>query len=175
MRIFESRSNAVVFTFFALTAFSCANGATTPYNQLTTSSSTESLAGGTTSPTVQGDYTCPLDPNVVAVNDPNLDGTDEYKVCKDTSAPSQILIHGETETSDQICVIPALSTATGVVAYTSQTIQCPMIVAGGVNVSYPGLTYNAVYIVEAGASAQLLTCLQTGYNCPSTYSYGVFQ
>jgi hypothetical protein len=174
MRIFESRSCAVVFTVLALTVFSCANGATSPYTTVSNSSS-ETLASGTTSPTIQGNYTCPLDPNVQAVNDPNLNGTDEYKVCKDTSAPSQILIHGETQVANQVCVIPALSTASGVVAYTNQTIQCPMVASGGIYVNYAGLTYNAVYIVEAQNSAQLLTCLQTGYNCPSTYSYGVFQ
>jgi hypothetical protein len=168
-----SRSNVAVLTFLALTAFSCANGASTKFNSVT--SSTETLAGGTTSPTIEGSYTCPLDPNVQAVDDPNLDGTDEYKVCKDISAPSQILIHGETEVANQVCVIPAESTSTGVVPFTNLTIQCPMVTSGGIYISYPGITFNAVYIVEAQNSAQLVTCLQSGYNCPSTYSYGVFQ
>jgi hypothetical protein len=172
MRI--SRSNVVSFTLLALTAFSCANGATTPYSQLSSISSSQ-VASGTSDPTVEGAYNCPLDPNVQAINDPNINGTDEYKVCKDTSAPSQILIHGETEISNQVCVIPAYSSPTGVVAYTQETIQCPMVTAGGIYVNYAGLSFNAVYIVEAQNSAQLVTCLQTGYNCPSTYSYGVFQ
>lgn len=173
MRI--SSSNVVLFTLLALTTFSCANGPSAQYNKLSSSSSSQTLAGGTTSPTIEGDYTCPLDPNVQAVNDPNLNGTDEFKVCKDASAPSQILIHGETQVANQVCVIPAYNSPTGVVAYTQETIQCPMVSSGGIYVSYPGITFNAVYIVEAQNSAQLVTCLQTGYNCPSTYSYGVFQ
>ncbi len=176
MRI--SRSNVVSFTLLALATFSCANSANTLYGQTSTSSNSTMLSGTAGSSLTQGSYTCPLDPNVVPINDPYLNGTDEFKVCKDASAPNQILIHGETEISNQICVIPAYSSPTGVVAYTQETIQCPMLTSGsttGVNVSYPGLTFNAVYIVEAQNSEQLLSCLQTGQNCPSSYSYGVFQ
>jgi hypothetical protein len=168
--------NSALFSLACFALSACANGNIPQYTAVGSgsNSSTTSLVSSA-STTAQGAYTCPLDPNVPVVNDVNFNGTDQFTVCSDSSAPSQILIHGRTNSSDQICVIPAESTSSGVVAFTNVTIQCPEVQSGGIYVSYPNVVFNAVYIVEAPFAAQLMTCLETGENCPSTYSYGVFQ
>jgi hypothetical protein len=175
MKLFYRSSNFIFLATMSLVATSCANGAKPNYNAATNSAESVSpfVANGGT--VTNGSFTCPLNPNVTPKNDTNFNGTDQFTVCVNPQVSGEIMINGETNSANQICVFPAVSTAAGVVANTSVQIQCPMLQSGGITLSYPNITYNAVYIVEAPYAAQMLYCLESGQNCPATYSYGEFQ
>jgi hypothetical protein len=134
--------------------------------------SVSAISDGGLMATVEGNFSCPLDANVLPKYDMSNDGSQHYTVCNNHTSPGEILVHGQSLT-DQICVFPALTTSGAAQPILNITIQCPKVVLTGTYLNYGDLNYNAVYITEAKDAAQMYYCLQSGGNCPA-FSYGQF-
>jgi hypothetical protein len=137
-------------------------------NSAASSSSNIANTSGTT--TIDG-FTCPNSPNVIPQASNTAGAEDNFTVCTN-STPGQLFITGTTTGSDQICVIPVLSTNNVGTPNLSVQIQCPFASGGnGIQVTYSTISYNAVAIVEAASAVQMYNCLAYGGTCPN-YSYG---
>jgi len=121
-----------------------------------------------------------------------LDGSGFYEVCTHNENANDIMIHGETYFSDQICVFPAeVIDSTGQIflkqdiAHNSILYKCVRAEDGGAPVRFDFTNYNAFFIVEQPNFNQMLSCLTAPggpnyYACPNTsgsgyYSYGRFR
>ncbi len=127
-------------------------------------------------------YNCPWTANVMPDYDPNDNGTDQYTVCPSNSNTSDILVNGNTETSQDFCVIPADyvdSENVYVIGNTSTNLpwyKCAPVTSGGADLSFPELNFNYVYIVESQNLQSMIECLISGNSitCPD-YSAGKFR
>jgi hypothetical protein len=128
---------------------------------------TASNPNGTT--TIQG-YSCPNSPNVTPMQNNTTGANNQFTVCT-SSTPGQIFITGTTTTSNQICVFPVLSSNNIGTPVLNTQIQCPFATGNGVTLSYAGINFNAVAIVEAPFAVQMYNCLANGGQCPN-YAYG---
>jgi hypothetical protein len=134
----------------------------------TSSTSNTANTSGTT--TIDG-FTCPNSPNVIPQASNTAGAEDNFTVCTN-STPGQLFITGNTTGSDQICVIPVLSSNNVGTPNLSVQIQCPFASGGnGIQLTYSTISYNAVAIVEAANAVQMYNCLAYGGTCPN-YSYG---
>lgn len=149
------------------------------YNGNTTSNSVTAAASSSSIP---GQYECPTSNNVIPNYDVHFNGTDYFMVCPSVKAKSDILIHGTTYSSNTICVFPIqYNSYNNIYPFTDTTtglpaVQCVQAATSGAFVSFPGLSYNAVMIVEQPSEAQLSSCLSADnfYACPF-YSFGQFR
>lgn len=149
------------------------------------SSSSAATAGGdvTGGITLQGiPFICPSSPNVVPYYDVNFDGTDRFKVCESGVATEKIAIYGRTKSANTLCAFPALSTGSGLQLFqngaSSAYSQCARMDIGDPVITFDkGISFNAVFIVEAPYEAQMRNCLtlRAPSLCPQPYSFGVFR
>ncbi|HAR43178.1 MAG TPA: hypothetical protein DCS07_11220 [Bdellovibrionales bacterium] len=128
------------------------------------------------------EYVCPATPNVLADYDFEFNGSGTYTVCQSQNLEN-IEIHGKTAQSNTICVFPIQyvneqniywkpELATGRPLSSCITVNS----TAGVYATFPGITFNAVFIVENTDRWQMEQCLITGTyaTCPH-YSYGKFR
>jgi len=130
-------------------------------------------------------YTCPGSPNVVPDYDWAFNGTGYYTVCPSKSNLSDILVHGTPVAGTGVCIFPAEIAANGQVfakpdvtkADGSPWVQCVQPGADGVHASFPGINWNAAFIVDVADVQQMGLCIQGGiYSyCPKNYSFGAFR
>ena len=148
------------------------SGSSTSFNTVANSSSSSAgnVANTSGTTTIDG-FTCPNSPNVIPQASNTAGAEDNFTVCTN-STPGQLFITGNTTGSDQICVIPVLSSNNIGTPNLSVQIQCPFASGGnGIQVTYSSISYNAVAIVEAANAVQMYNCLAYGGTCPN-YSYG---
>jgi hypothetical protein len=107
---------------------------------------------------VEGDYDCPVSPNVVwfgelkdtYLYDPYNDGSGYYRVCNHLTARTAILIHGKmhNQALGKLCVIPMRNGAY-IFNQTGQAIfQCFPVTQTGVYATFPNVDYNEVQLRE---------------------------
>jgi len=178
---FSRRSRMSISGIALLLLSSCGVTYVNPYNLPPADATGHTTIAAVTAPalsTDNGQYTCPSSPNVVPsgsnVNPTNAAGTaafDNFTVCKDTATPSQILIHGSTESSNTLCVYPVLN-QTLLYSGSSLMVQCQPITSSGVVINF-GTTFDSVIIVESQNESAMTSCLVNGYlaSCPQ-YSIG---
>ena len=144
-----------------------------------TNSSQLNGVGTATSASTSG-YSCPAMPNVMPDNDALMDGSGRYSVCTSSTSKTDIQINGENATSSTLCIFP-VQTNDPQHVYTipgtnGPLNQCYQISSQGINASFPGITFNSVFIVNYADEVQMSQCLTTGnfFECP-IYSYGTFR
>lgn len=128
------------------------------------------------------EYRCPSNPNVIPDFDGKLDGTGQYSVCTHNSSKSQILIQPESYQNEKLCIFPAqvIDSKHVYVKPDTQTggpwHQCIPHADSGIFADFPGIQYNAVFIVDGSDEYQMTKCLIGGnyYACPQ-YSFGQFR
>lgn len=128
------------------------------------------------------DYACPDSPNVVPDYDQLHDGSGYFTVCPSRAQKSDVLVHGEIAAGSQVCIFPAqvIDDAHIYVKPDLQTglpwVQCTDVAETGIYGSFPGINWNAAFIVSNLEKDQMRSCLATGnyYACPS-YSFGRFR
>lgn len=131
---------------------------------------------------LNSDFSCPENPNILPDDDEKLDGTGRYSVCHNKSSQAEILIHGEGQIGESICIYPAqvIDSQHVYVKPDLQTggpwHQCITIASTGVYANFASIEYNAVFIVESTDEKQMTRCLIGGnyYYCPK-YSFGRFR
>ena len=129
-------------------------------------------------------YDCPLYPNVTPDYDYDFDGSGHYTICKSRETQETVQIQGRTSLSDTICVFPTQyvnednsfwkpDPYNGGPLSTCTTVND----TEGVYLTFAGITFNAVFVVDKSYRMQMATCLAAGnYNlCPKYYSYGRFR
>ncbi|MDR3607028.1 MAG: hypothetical protein P4M08_06575 [Oligoflexia bacterium] len=168
----------MIFAFAAALLSSCANNAG--------GGATENVALGANSTgyynnniqadgsTIENGYDCAEKPNVMPGATSDAIFTDEWTVCTNTQNTSDIEIQGRGSET-QVCIFP-VNVLNGIAsAMTSYKCVAPQNQTA--YASFPGITYNAAYIVEYSDVLQMQQCLALGsYNvtCPA-YSYGQFR
>ena len=174
----------IISSLIAITALSgCGN--LMKANLPTPPKSSQQTANPATSSTVSsvnGNFTCPNQANVLPDVDVYLNGSDDFTVCPSTQNATDILIHGKTQISAQICVCPvSYVDSTHVywkpdVATGAPLFQCSDETSAGVTETFTNMNYNAVYIVEGPYKDAMIACLVEGnaYACPH-YSFGEFR
>src|SRR5262249_30566162 len=111
--------------------------------------------------------TCPQSANVIPDYDTNLNGTDLFTVCTSKQNNYDLLIHGTTESSPTICIYPATYADATHIYYKPDVqtggplVTCVAAQSGGDKVSFNGINYNYVFIVEQPYEDQMTTCLTT--------------
>jgi hypothetical protein len=133
------------------------------------SGSYEALSTGST----DADYECPSTPNVVPDYDWMRNGTGRFKVCSHTTDSSKLLVHGATAYSATICIFPVNYVSDSEVFLYEGSgggilSACAAAGEGGVTAEFPGIVFNAVFIVESPWKGQLETCL-AGPQGPNYY------
>ena len=130
-------------------------------------------------------YNCPASANVVPDYDWNFNSTGYFTVCPSKANLTDILVHGSAPVAGPVCVFPAEIASNGQVfakpdvnkADGSPWVQCLTPTADGIHATFPGISWNAVFIVAAQDVRQMSLCLQGGvYSyCPRNYSFGSFR
>jgi hypothetical protein len=128
------------------------------------------------------DYRCPSSPNVMPNWDRAIDGSGRYTVCPSRTDFANILIHGKTSVSNEICVFPAQYISETNI-YTKPAADgtgamnaCIQATQTGVYASFKEINYNAVFIVEKRNHQQMVDCLiLKNYNFCPEFSFGVFR
>ncbi|MCM2322432.1 MAG: hypothetical protein NDJ90_04135 [Oligoflexia bacterium] len=131
-----------------------------------------------------GDFSCPGSPNVVPDYDSENDGSGYFTVCASRTDNAKLFIRGQTARSNTICVFPAQ------VVDSRHTYWKPELGTGlpwnqcvsaiedveGALLTFAGINFNAVFIVEEMDRDQMQLCLGNGnyYGCPA-YSFGRFR
>lgn len=136
------------------------------------------------------DYNCPYSPNVVPDYDWMLDGSGHFEVCSHKENQTDLLVHGQTHYSDEICLFPAeVVNSTGQIflkldlATNGLLYKCIQADEGGVAARFDFTNFNALFIVEKPYLNQMLSCLSgpagpSYFACPNNpgyYSYGRFR
>jgi hypothetical protein len=149
---------------------------------------TDPLTGQTAD--VSSAYSCPAKANVAPDYDWEFNGSFFFKACPSKNNTSDLHIDGWTPNSSTICIFPAMVYSQTRTAYIPHAatgasdlqagqpeVQCKTNGTLGVNVSFAGMTYNAVFVVELPDVAKMQTCLLTGnyFLCPRNYSFGQFR
>ncbi len=144
--------------------------------------------------TIQGNFVCPIEPNVVPDYDWEIDGSTQYQVCLSQSSTYSILVHGRPSTkekSKKICVFP--------IEYRDQDHvfikpdltrdpegKIPLSICQksesqdkeGTVFLFNSTNFNTVMIIDFRNKEKMEFCLnpkQTNfYNCPP-FSYGKFR
>jgi hypothetical protein len=143
--------------------------------------------------TTDGNYSCPNTPNVLSNSDSSsYSNAGKYTVCTQSSNISMIKIHGTTMGSNGICVFPVQyvdsshvyfkpDLTTGLPLSNCATISSSSSSSGsssgsGIELTFSGINFNAVFIVDDTNQGQMQTCLATANagGCP-LYSYGKFR
>src|SRR6185503_18236575 len=103
-------------------------------------------------------FNCPSASNVNPDYDWEFNGTGFFTVCPSRLNPADILVHGSTRTggSGTVCVFPAQIAANGQVFAKpdvnkndgSPWVQCLAPEVDGVHMSFPGISWNAAFIVD---------------------------
>ena len=119
------------------------------------------------------DYECPSTPNVVPDYDWMRNGTGRFKVCTHVSDTTKLLVHGATAYSSTICIYPVNYVSDSEVflyegAGGGILNKCAAAGDGGISAEFPGIVFNAVFIVESPWQGQLETCL-AGPQGPNYY------
>jgi hypothetical protein len=127
-------------------------------------------------------YNCPGSPNVTPDSDTNLDGTDYFTVCTSKTADDNLLVHGSTEHSGTICVIPVMGSddqnMQPVADPSSHQLlmQCVSASSSGASVSFSSAQFNGVLIVESQDANGMISCMYSGdYNTCPNYSFGMIR
>jgi hypothetical protein len=130
-------------------------------------------------------YNCPSSANVVPDYDWLFNGTGYYQVCPSKSNLSDILVHGTPPAAGPVCIFPAEIASNGQVYAKpdvnkndgSPWVQCITPGVDGVHASFPGISWNAAFIVAGQDVQQMSLCIQGGiYSyCPKNYSFGSFR
>jgi hypothetical protein len=146
------------------------------------------LLGGVDDP----EFSCPSSPNVVPDYDYDLDGSGYYNVCYHRTSQADIKFTGRTASSNVVCVFPAeYVNATNIfvkpdvdAGTNAPWYQCRELTgspdgatSSGVRMSFPGIRWNAAFIVEGTQAAlEMQRCLAQNnyYACPR-YSFGIFR
>jgi hypothetical protein len=130
-------------------------------------------------------FNCPAQPNVVPDYDREFNGTSFYTLCPSRNNLSDVLIHGNSRLGGAVCVFPAQIASNGQVFAKpdvnkgdgSPWVQCVGADVDGIHLTFPGIAWNAAFIVDAADLTQMSLCIQGGiYSyCPSHYSFGSFR
>lgn len=130
-------------------------------------------------------FTCPSQANVVPDYDWEFNGTGFYTVCPSKLNLSDILVHGNSHLGGAVCVFPVQIASNGAVfakpdvnkADGSAWVQCATPDVDGIHLSFPGISWNAAFIVDAVDVKQMNLCIQGGiYSCcPKHYAFGSFR
>ncbi|MCM2278276.1 MAG: hypothetical protein NDJ89_09390 [Oligoflexia bacterium] len=128
------------------------------------------------------EYACPSVSNVNPDYDRMLDGSGYFTVCPSNQDSSKLLIHGQTAESERICIFPAQYIDSRHIYWKPELAgglpwtECALPTEQGAFAQFPGVNYNAVFIVEERFRDQMQLCLSNGdyYGCPA-YSFGRFR
>jgi hypothetical protein len=185
-----SRSFLLIFvTFVACALTACAN---TVHRSVVTGNENSALTaqpfmpdGLNESAADAAAFNCPDQPNVVPDYDWNFNGTGSFTVCPSNSNLSDVLVSGTSVVAGPVCIFPAQITSSGTVvaeqnpnnANGTPWVQCVTPGDDGVHASFPGINWNAAFIVDAQDVTQMSLCIQGGiYSyCPKNYSFGSFR
>jgi hypothetical protein len=174
------RTPALTALFILLgTASGCANYAQNPRLFI----ADESSLSGIYSAGTQGAEPCRATPNVLPRQDVSLDGRDRYIACGSAEKADQFHLWGESSSeTTELCVFPALRNSAGQVGILKEEDGDPKMLCGdvdpteGASFTFNDTTYNAVFVVPAGARIQMAACLRANNpsSCPN-YSFGKFR
>lgn len=175
----------------ALTATSCGNymGGTSAVRVTSSgvhygaTADLSGLSGGGT--TKDGNYTCPNTANVLSNSDSAAySNAGKYTVCSNSTDITAIKVHGTTMGSSGICVFPVQyidsshvyfkpDLTTGLPYSICQTVNSA---SSGLEFTFSGMNFNAVFIVDDTSQSQMQMCLANANagGCP-LYSYGKFR
>jgi hypothetical protein len=146
------------------------------------------LFGGVEDP----EFSCPDSANVVPDYDYELDGSGYYRVCHHRTNPADVKFTGRTAATNVVCMFPAqyldgqhiyakpdVDGGTNAPWYKCQEIQTDAsgTTSTGIRMTFPGISWNAAFIVEGYAAAtEMQRCLAQNnyYACPH-YSFGIFR
>jgi hypothetical protein len=133
--------------------------------------------------TTVGDFICPKAFNTAPDYDYDLDGSKFYRICKHKSSANDVLVWGKTSKDKQVCVFPVeYVDRDHLYAKPDTSTGLPLVTCAdnnevsGLAMRFPGITFNALFIVEGADKAQMQSCLKQSnfYLCPH-YTYGKFR
>ena len=137
--------------------------------------STQSAQNGSTNTTSSNDLTAAENcSGSVNIQSNNGSASEQYRACR-TSTVGAIQIFDEDQSTKSICVFPALN------GYANPNLyQCFNIVSAGDTLTFAGLNYNGVYVVDAANLGYFQSCAQSNnaFSCANSMrlplGYGTF-
>ncbi|NDD93004.1 hypothetical protein EBZ37_13095 [bacterium] len=132
----------------------------------------------------QNSSSCRYNEVIQPDSDTWVDGTGYYSVCANESASSEISVYGTApEGAKQYCVFPAKVNQNDAIfplipaGSSIPLMKCGSKAAGTQVFSFPGVSFNALFVVPFEDRVAMQACLGAGsyYTCPKSFSYGQFR
>ncbi len=130
---------------------------------------TQSSGLGTQNSSSFSDINCSDSPNVLG-NDGQY--SSQYRACKYGAVAGNIALYPADQNSKSVCIFPLRVNGSGQASAIVQNVnapietkfvfQCANVDAGGSVISFPGLNYNGVYIVDQENARTLSYCMVYG-------------
>lgn len=135
-------------------------------------------------------YLCPTAPNIIPSYDRRLDGSGYFRACRHRTSNADVKLHGQAYSNSGVCIFPIQyvdsrniyakpDLQTGLPwsqCYPLPTSEGGTVVDSGIYANFPGISWNAVVVVDPYDNLAMRACLSSGQlsQCPD-YSLGKFR